>query len=207
MSWLRRSFITGFFVTVPLIISVAALVWIFQVIDGVTRPISVRVLGRAVPGLGVLITAGIILLTGTIANNVFGKRVLQRAEYYLLQVPVFKTIYAPVRQLVAAFSPDNEAGFKKVVIVEDPKRGLLLGFLTKEFTLDRGSGPEPVVAVYVPTNHLYLGDVCVYPRDMASYPDLSVEEGIRIFLTGGMALPNQLRSERTLPRKTHFDTL
>src|SRR5687768_2449712 len=146
MTCLRRSFITGFFVAVPLIISVAALVWIFQVIDGVTRPISVRVLGRAVPGLGVLITAGIILLTGTIANNVFGKRVLQRAEYYLLQVPVFKTIYAPVRQLVAAFSPDNEAGFKKVVIFDDPKRGLLLGFLTKEFTLDRGRGPEPVVA-------------------------------------------------------------
>ena len=207
MTWLRRSFITGFFVAVPLIISVAALVWIFQVVDGVTGPISVRVLGRAVPGLGVLITAGIILLTGTIANNVFGKRVLQRAEYYLLQVPVFKTIYAPVRQLVAAFSPDNEAGFKKVVIVEDPKRGLVLGFLTKEFTLDRGRGPEPVVAVYVPTNHLYLGDVCVYPRDTASYPNLSVEEGIRIFLTGGMALPNQLRSEQTSPKKPHFDTL
>ena len=84
---------------------------------------------------------------------------LQRAEYCLLQVPVFKTIYAPVKQLVAAFSPDNEAGFKKVVIVEDPRRGMILGFLTREFTLDRGRGAEPVVAVYVPTNHLYLGDV------------------------------------------------
>ena len=194
MSWLRRSFITGFFVTVPLIISVAALVWIFQVVDGVTEPLSVRLLGQAVPGLGVLITAGLILVTGAIANNVFGKRVLQRAEHYLLQVPVFKTIYAPVRQLVAAFSPDNEAGFKKVVIVEDPKRGMLLGFLTKEFTLDRGRGAEDVVAVYVPTNHLYLGDVLVFPRDRVFFPDVSVEEGIRIFLTGGMALPEQLTS-------------
>jgi uncharacterized membrane protein len=207
MTWLRRSFITGFFVAVPLIISVAALVWIFQVVDAFTRPISVRVLGRAVPGLGVLITAAIILLTGAIANNVFGKRVLQRAEYYLLQVPVFKTIYAPVRQLVVAFSPDNEAGFKKVVIVEDPTRGMLLGFLTKEFTLDCGRGPEPMVAVYIPTNHLYLGDVCVYPRDMASYPNLSIEDGIRIFLTGGMALPNQLRSAQTAHKITDLDTL
>ena len=196
MAWLRRSFITGFFVTVPLIISVAALVWIFQVVDGVTEPVSVRLLGRAVPGLGVLITAAMILIAGAVANNVFGKRVLQRAEYYLLQVPVFKTIYAPVRQLVAAFSPDNEAGFKKVVIVEDPRRGMLLGFLTKEFTLDRGRGAEAVIAVYVPTNHLYLGDVFVYPREQAAFPDLTVEEGIRIFLTGGMALPNRLRSEQ-----------
>src|SRR5687768_14842459 len=194
MTWLRRSFITGFFVAVPLIISVAALVWIFQVVDGVTEPISVRVLGRAVPGLGVLITAGIILLVGALATNVFGKRVLPRTEYYLLHVPVFKTIYAPVKQLVASFSPDNEAGFKKVVIVEDPRRGLILGFLTKEFTLDRGRGAEPVVAVYVPTNHLYLGDVFVYPREQASFPELTVEEAIRIFLTGGMALPDRLRS-------------
>jgi uncharacterized membrane protein len=195
MSWLRRSFITGFFVTVPLIISVAALVWIFQVVDGVAEPIAVRLLGRAVPGLGLLITAAIILVVGALATNVIGKRVLQRTEYYLLQVPVFKTIYAPVKQLVAAFSPDNDAGFKKVVIVEDPKRGMLLGFLTKEFTLDRGRGQEAVVAVYVPTNHLYLGDVFVYPREQASFPNLTVEEGIRIFLTGGMALPDRLRTE------------
>jgi len=194
MSWLRRSFITGFFVTVPLIISVAALVWIFQVVDGVSEPISERVLGRRVPGLGVLITGAIILMVGALATNVFGKRVLQRGEYFLLQVPVFKTIYAPVKQLVAAFSPDNDAGFKKVVIVEDPRRGLILGFLTKEFTIDRGRGAESVIAVYVPTNHLYLGDVVVYPREQASYPDVTVEEGIRIFLTGGMALPNRLTS-------------
>jgi uncharacterized membrane protein len=194
MSWLRRTFITGFFVTVPLFISVAALVWIFYLVDDVTRPISVRMLGRAVPGLGLLITAAIILLVGAVATNMIGKRVLQRAEYYLLQVPVFKTIYAPVKQLVAAFSPDNEAGFKKVVLVEDPKRGMILGFLTKEFTLDRGRGPEDVVAVYVPTNHLYLGDVFVFPRAQATFPDLSVEDGIRIFLTGGMALPDSIGS-------------
>jgi len=194
MTWLRRSFIAGFFVTVPLIISVAAIVWIFRLVDGVTEPLSVRVLGRAVPGLGVLLTGGIILVVGAIATNVIGKRVLQRAEYYLLQVPVFKTIYAPVKQLIVAFSPDNDAGFKKVVIVEDPRKGMILGFLTKEFTLDRGHGAERVAAVYVPTNHLYLGDVFVYPREAVSYPDVSVEEGIRIFLTGGMALPNRLIS-------------
>jgi uncharacterized membrane protein len=194
VSWLRRRFITGFFVTVPLVISVAALVWTFRFIDDATRPLGLRVLGREVPGLGVLITAGIILVVGVAATNIVGKRVLQRTEYYLLQVPVFKTIYSPVKQLVAAFSPDNEAGFKKVVLVEDPRRGMLLGFLTKEFVLDRGRGPEHVVAVYVPTNHLYLGDIVIYPREQASYPDLSVEEGVRIFLTGGMALPDDVRN-------------
>jgi uncharacterized membrane protein len=195
MSWLRRSFITGFFVIVPLIISVAALVWIFQVVDSVTEPLAVRLLGREAPGLGVLLTAVVILAVGAVATNVFGKRLLQRTEYYLLHVPVFKTIYSPVKQLIAAFSPDNDAGFKKVVIVDDPRRGMLLGFQTKEFMLDRDGASIAVVAVYVPTNHLYLGDVLVYPRDAVRYPNVTVEEGIRIFLTGGMALPSRLLSK------------
>jgi uncharacterized membrane protein len=192
MLWLRRSFLTGLVVTVPLFITVVTLVWTFRFIDGVARPVEVLWLGREVPGLGVLITAGVILGVGAVSTNVIGRRVLQRGEQWLLNVPLFKTVYAPVKQLVAAFSPDSASGFKRVVLVEDAKRGLMMGFLTREFMLDRGQGPEAMVAVYVPTNHLYLGDVFVYPCGQVFEPDLSVEEGIRIFLTGGMAMPGVL---------------
>lgn len=196
MQWLRRSFLAGLVVTVPLFITVVALVWLFRFIDGVATPLSTNLIGREVPGLGVLITTAVVLLAGALATNVLGRRILRRGEQWLLNVPLFKTVYAPVKQLVAAFSPDSETGFKKVVIVDDSRRGLVLGFLTREFTLDRGKGPEALVAVYVPTNHLYLGDVVVYPRSQASFPNLSVEDGVRIFLTGGMALPPQI-STRT----------
>jgi uncharacterized membrane protein len=196
MQWLRRSFIAGFFVTVPLVISVAAFVWIFRLIDGFVGPFYAAWLNRNVPGLGILTTALLVLLVGAVATNVIGKRLLQKTEGYLLRVPVFRTIYAPVKQLIVAFSPDNEYGFKRVVLVEDPGRGFVLGFLTKEFTVDRGHGPEPLVAVYVPTNHLYLGDVIVCARDNASFPDITVEQGIRIFLTGGMALSSRVRARR-----------
>jgi uncharacterized membrane protein len=196
MPWLRRSFLTGLVVTVPLFITVVTLVWTFQFIDGVARPLSMGVLGREVPGLGVLITAAFILFVGAVATNVLGRRVLQRGEKWLLSVPLFKTVYAPVKQLVAAFSPDSESGFKKVVIVDDGRRGMVIGFLTREFTIDRGAGAEPMVAVYVPTNHLYLGDVMVFPRGQVLFPDLSVEDGIRIFLTGGMALPGAIRGKK-----------
>jgi uncharacterized membrane protein len=195
MTWLRRSFLTGIIVTVPLVVTIAALVWILSIADRVATPISTTLLGRDVPGLGVAITALAILAVGAVSTNVIGRRILQRGEQWLLLVPVFKTIYAPVKQLVAAFSPENEAGFKKVVVVEDPRRGMVMGFLTREFTLDRGRGPEAMVAVYVPTNHLYLGDIVVYPRAMTVFPDLSVEEGVRVFLTGGMALPDRMRGE------------
>ena len=119
MHWLRRSFIAGFFVLVPLFISVAAFIWIFNVVDGLTTPFYDRLLGRRIPGLGTLSTAVAVLLVGAFATNVIGKRLLQRVEGYLLRVPVFRTIYAPVKQLVVAFSPDNEYGFKRVVMIED----------------------------------------------------------------------------------------
>ena len=194
--WVRRNFVAGFFVTVPLVISVAALIWIFRAIDNLVGPFYDRWLPWHIPGLGFLTTALVVLLVGITATNVIGKRVLQRAEYYLTRVPVFRTIYAPVKQLVVAFSPDNEYGFKRVVMVEDPHRGWVMGFLTKEFTVDRGAGVESLMAVYVPTNHLYLGDIVLFPRDRAFFPDVSVEEGIRIFLTGGMSLPGRIAPKR-----------
>jgi len=193
MHWLRRSFVAGFFVTVPLFISVAALIWLFNVVDGATTPLYDRLLGRRIPGLGTVSTVAVIVLVGAIARNVIGRRILARGESWLLRVPVFKTIYSPVRQLIAAFSPDNESSFKRVVLVEDPRRGYAIGFQTREFLVDRGSGPEPLLAVYVPTNNLYLGDVVIVERARAVFPDISIEDGIRIVLTGGMALPPKVR--------------
>src|SRR3954465_11698209 len=204
MQWLRRSFIAGFFVTVPLVISVATFVWIFRLIDGFVGPFCAGWVNRHGPGLGILTTALAVLLVGAVATNVIGKRLLQKTEGYLLLVPVFRTIYAPVKQLVVAFSPDNEYGFKRVVLVEEPGRGFVMGFLTKEFTVDRGQGPEPMVAVYVPTNHLYLGDVIVCAREKASYPDITVEQAIRIFLTGGVALSSRIKVRRGDDRVGEF---
>ncbi|HEY2431557.1 MAG TPA: DUF502 domain-containing protein [Vicinamibacterales bacterium] len=196
MQWLRRRFIAGFFVTVPLFISIATLVWLFRLIDGFVGPLYFKYLGRQVPGLGLLTTLVFILAVGVTATNVVGKRLLQRAERLLLHVPLFRSIYAPVKQLVVAFSPDNEYGFKRVVLLEDAARGYQLGFLTREFSIDRGQGTENLIAVYVPTNHLYLGDIVICPRDRASYPDITVEQGIRIFLTGGMAIGGRIHARR-----------
>jgi uncharacterized membrane protein len=203
MQWLRRSFIAGFFVTVPLFITVAAFIWIFSIVDGLTSQFYVRLLGREVPGLGIITTAVGVVIVGALATNVIGKRVLQRADGYLLRVPVFRSIYAPVKQLVVAFSPDNEFGFKRVVMLQNGHTAAL-GFLTKEFTVDRGRGVEPMVAVYVPTNHLYLGDIVICEPGRISYPDISVEEGLRIFLTGGMALPPSVGRAVGDDRPTEF---
>lgn len=209
MQWLRRTLVTGFFVTVPLAVSLIALVWTFRLVDGLTHGLSVRLFGRHVPGLGIIAGVILMIVVGAVARNIMGRRVLAKGEELLMHVPFFSTVYGPVKQLLAAFSPDNEYGFKHVVLVQDPVRGMVLGFLTKEFELTGSlaeareagegggagqGGGASMAAVYVPTNHLYLGDVLVCRRDQLSFPDLTVEQGIRIFLTGGMALPPTVQS-------------
>ena len=205
MQWLRRSLVTGLVVTVPLIISIAAFVWLFQLIDGVMGPVYARWLGQEIPGLGLVTLLAVITLVGVIATNVLGGRVLQRFEASLLKLPVFRAVYGPVKQLVAAFSSDNQMGFKQVVLLDDPRRGLVLGFLTKRFVLDRGNGPEKLVSVYVPTNHIYFGDIHIYPADVVSYPELSIQDGVQIFLTGGMALSTDLRVRKTKPIRSESE--
>ncbi len=193
LHWLRRRFIAGFFVTVPLIISVAALVWIFEIIDGFMGPLYTRLIGREVPGLGLLTTAFFVLGVGVLATNVIGRRLLQTAESWLLRVPVFRTIYSPVKQLLDAFSPESTGGFKRVVIVETREGRRVFGFLTREFTVEGNGGSERMIAVYVPTNNLYLGDIQIFPAADVRYPDLTVEEGVRVILTGGMAMNGRVR--------------
>jgi uncharacterized membrane protein len=192
--WLRRTFVTGFFVTVPLVVSVVAIVWVFHLSDRLMGGLPERWLGRPAPEVSLAVTLAIVLAAGAVARNVLGRRILQRGEGLLMHIPVFRTVYGPIKQLVAAFSPDNEGGFKRAVLVDEGPRGFVLGFVTKEFTIDRGQGPERLLAVYVPTNQLYLGHVMICAPDRVSYPDLTVEQAIRAFLTGGMGLPGTVHS-------------
>ena len=78
MEWLRRSFITGFFVTVPMVISVVTFVWIFSAVDGLLGPVFARWIGYDIPGLGLLTTVAGVVVIGAVATNVLGKRILQR---------------------------------------------------------------------------------------------------------------------------------
>ena len=195
MQWLRRSFIAGFFVTVPLVISVAALVWIFRLIDGFVGPFYAAWLPwRDVPGLGILTTA----LRGAAGRH---DRDQRHRQARCCSGPRATCCACPSSAPSTRRSSSSSSRSRRTTStgssawcsIEDAARGFMLGFLTKEFTVDRGQGPEPLVAVYVPTNHLYLGDVIICPRDKASFPDITVEQGIRIFLTGGMALPSRVQ--------------
>src|SRR5262249_60086238 len=111
-NWLKVRFIAGFFVTVPAFLT-AWLLWIFwSRIDDVFTPVYERILGRAVPGLGFLTAVAIILIMGTFARNVVGRRVLAWGAKLLLRAPVYRQLYPSLKMLIASFSPHRPSPFR-----------------------------------------------------------------------------------------------
>lgn len=198
-SWFKVRFITGFFVTVPIVLT-AYVLWIFyREVDGFLSPVYEQIVGRPVPGLGFLTAVAIIFLVGVIATNVVGRRVLLWGEQLLRRVPIFGRVYPPVKDLIEAFSPHRRSGFREFVIVEYPRDGIYTyGFRTAEIRVE-GTKPERLVTVFVPTNHLYLGDVVLVPREAIVSTGLTIEEGIRIILSGGTAAPRRMAAPPGLP--------
>lgn len=192
-SWLKLRFIAGIFVTLPAFVT-AWILWVFWVkIDDFFAPMYFQMFGRPVPGLGFLTAVAIILLMGTIARNVVGRRVLALGDKLLHRVPVFRLLYPSIKMLIDSFSPERRGSFKAVVLVQHPREGTwAFAFVTSELTLESPAGKGEMVTVFVPTNNLYLGDVVVVPRSDVIFTGLSVEEGLRVILSAGTATPARL---------------
>jgi uncharacterized membrane protein len=137
----------------------------------------------------------IILLVGHFAPNVVGKRVLDALDKLINRIPGYRTIYATIKQLTNAFSPDSTSSFKEVLLVEYPKENsYALGFRTE--TVEKNG--KRLAVVFVPTNNLYLGEVLFIPEEEAQRLDLTVEQAVRILVSGGIASPKEisLRKDR-----------
>jgi uncharacterized membrane protein len=196
-NWLKVRFLTGFFVTVPAIATAWLLYVFWDAIDEFFSPGYQHLFGRRIPGAGFLTACLLILFIGTIATNVVGRRIIGRIERLLTHVPIFRSIYPSVKQLLESFSPEKRSAFKSVVLAEHPRKGeFVFGFVTAEVLVEGNEGKRQMVAVFVPTNNLYLGDVIVLPRDEVLATGLTVEEGIRIILSAGTATPARLPRER-----------
>ena len=196
-NWFKVRFITGFFVTVPVIASAWLLYVFWDFIDTFFSPGYERVFGRRIPGLGFLTAVLFILFMGTIATNVLGRRILARVELLFIRVPIFRSIYPSIKQLIESFSPEKRQSFKAVVLAEHPREGeFVFGFVTSEVLVETPGRKREMVTVFVPTNNLYLGDVIMVPRQDIISTGLTVEEGIRIILSAGTATPSRLPRER-----------
>lgn len=193
---IKKTFFAGLVVVVPIVITILAIFWLFRFVDGFLSPVFYEILGREIPGLGFLTTIVIIFLVGLVATNVLGSRFLKFIQDVLMRLPVVKNIYPTIRQLVEALSPASSSSFKKVVLVEYPQKGVFsLGFLTNEVSINRSSGKAQFFSVYLPTNNLYLGQVALFNAEEVIFTGFTVEEGLRIILSGGTAFPPSIKSQ------------
>jgi uncharacterized membrane protein len=187
---LRMLFLGGLVVLVPIVLTVNALAWLFRFVDGLTGPLWTALLGRPVPGIGFATTVAVVLLAGLLFS--FGplKRVLDSAEQVLDAVPVVGLLYGTTKKVLSGIGGVGaESAFQRFVLARLPGR-TTPGFLTGSFKLRRRDGSEhELCTVYVPTNHLYVGDVVVLPRADVIETDLSVEEGVSLLLSAGASVP------------------
>jgi uncharacterized membrane protein len=195
----KKTFFAGLVVVVPIVITVLALIWLFNFLDGFLSPFLKQALGVDFAGVGLLTEVILIFLVGLIATNVLGSRLLRYLQELLIRIPVVKNIYPTIRQIVEAFSPSSDSSFKKVVLVEYPLKGIYsLGFLTGEVLLDVLSPDQRLFAVYVPTNSLYLGHVVLFKTEEVAFTTFTVEEGLKIILSGGTAFPPAIRTQNQM---------
>jgi len=204
----KRKFLAGLIVTVPVVFTVLVLAGLFKFVDGILSPFFDMLLDRHISGLGFIAAIGFVFLIGIISTNVFGKKLLDLMDKILLNIPVFKSIYTAIKQLVDAFSPENSSSFKRFVIVEYPRIGVYaFGFMTKECTIQSDGREVCMKAVYIPTNNLYLGDIVLFDDKSVIYTDIPIEDGIRIILSGGIAAPSLITESLDALNKTPGDLL
>jgi uncharacterized membrane protein len=187
---LRNLFLGGLVVVVPIVLTVNALAFLFRVVDGLARPLTESVLGRPVPGIGFLTTLAVVLLAGFLFS--FGplKKLLDGAEQLLDAVPIVGVVYGTTKKVLSGIGgPGSENAFQRFVLARLPGR-TTPGFLTGSFTLKLKDGRvHEVCTVYVPTNHLYVGDVVVLPASDVIETDLTVEDGMSLMLSAGASVP------------------
>ena len=191
---LRNYLITGLIILLPLVVTIYIVTTIFNAVDGFLRPLIELVIGRSVYGLGFFLTILVILGIGIIGTNVLGKRLISFGERLLTRIPLVKNIYLTVQQIINALFLKNKTAFRKVVVVEYPRRGIYqVGFLTSE---GRGEVQEntedPVVNVFIPTTpNPTSGMLILVPRSEITYLDMTVEEGLKFIISGGTVTPEK----------------
>jgi uncharacterized membrane protein len=189
---LRRYFLGGILVIVPLIITYLVLSFLFTKVDGLLSPFIAGLINYRVPGLGVVATIILIFLAGFLTANVIGSRLFKIWEIFLIKTPLVRTIYGSSKQLIEAITTTDKYSFKQVVLAEFPAKGMFcLGFMTQETKVDLDEKPTDLIAVFIPSTPTpFSGFTMLFAKEKVIPLEMTVEQGIKFFVSGGIASPD-----------------
>jgi uncharacterized membrane protein len=194
MQKLKAYFLTGLIVVIPASLTIYLLVVVFNFIDNILGRFLNALLQRQLPGfylpgLGFILFFLVIFLAGVVTRKVLNRQIISAVERGFAGLPLIRTIYPAIKQVVLFVSSEKQFGFKKVVLVEYPRAGSwVLGFLTNEQfdNLNKVVGDE-LVSIFVPTTPGPLtGNLIFVGKSQVRFPEISVGEAVNLILSGGV---------------------
>jgi len=192
---LRDVAIAGLVVTVPIAVTIWIFVWLFNEIDKILKPLISRYFGTALnghtTGIGFAIIVVLILIVGLIATNVIGKRIVRWAESLIAKIPISRTLYESIRQLMQSYSEKDKTGFLQVVMVEYPRKGVhTLAFVTNEYTDKSG---KKMVSLFIPNSpNPMSGFLHIFDDSEIDRTQFTIEEGLKMVVTAGRVSPKDI---------------
>ncbi len=202
---IRSTFLRGIGVLIPLWLTY----WFFEAflnaVDGILRPHLDRWIGHQVPGLGFLSVVVLILLVGLLTRNLVGRLFIAWFENLLTSIPFVRSVYSAIKDLVGAFAVGGKSKtFRQVVMTEYPRLGLYcIGFVTNEMPFRGADGTtKDFLNVYIPNPpNPTSGFLVLIPKEEAIKLDLSIEEGVKLVLSGGIVIPDLLTGRKLVPHE------
>ena len=194
---MKKYFITGLLIWIPLAITFMVLAWIIGTLDAILLWLPVehqpsRYIGFNIPGVGVVASLLIIFFTGLIAANVLGQKLVRLWEALLSRIPVVKSIYYSVKQVSDTLFSSSGQAFRKALLVQYPREGAwTIAFLTGQPGGDAANHLHgDYVSVYVPTTpNPTSGFFLMMPREDVVELDMSVDEALKYIISMGVVAP------------------
>ncbi|MFH0925440.1 MAG: DUF502 domain-containing protein [bacterium] len=203
----RNNFIAGLLIVLPISITMMVLSYLFIKVDSLFGPLINRLIiqisnffpepfriSTKIPGLGIITTILLIFLLGLLTKNIFGKKILQKSEAILARIPLARSIYTASKQLIESLPTFSEGNFNNVVLVEYPRKGIyVVGFVTgKVNTVISTKIDNELINVFIPTTpNPTSGFLVIVHQDEVIPIDITVEEGIKLVISGGMIAPDK----------------
>ncbi|MBN1624364.1 MAG: DUF502 domain-containing protein [Clostridia bacterium] len=197
MKLIRKWFLSGIAILLPVGLTAFVLVWIFNLLDGILRGIVSKIFGKEIPGLGLLILFIIIFIVGMLTSNFVGGKIAGWFEKLVGKIPLIKTVYNPIRKITSGLSSDKNESFKKVVLIEFPKAGTKsIGFITNsDFSI---CGTDKL-SVFIPTTpNPTNGFLVLVEKDDVEILDITVNEGLNMVVSMGSAIEGDLKTKKKL---------
>jgi uncharacterized membrane protein len=192
MKKIRQILLRGLLTLLPIIATIYLLYSLFGFLDKFLGGYISLLIGRTIPGIGIIAGFIIIFIMGSVVSNVIGQRFLDFAERMIRRIPIVPRVYFALKQIVDAFTLQGKHVFNKVVLIEYPRKGLyVVGFLTGECKGEvQVKTDAKLMNVFVPTTpNPTSGMLILVPESDILYLDMTVEEGLKLIVSAGVVVP------------------